>query len=112
MQGNIKHISSKNNVVQKISPENSLAPNQEYTRMDTMTIVVLALLQRNSIRPTVACSQLSFFLLLPTFQTVPLSAAWLFFGDYGNFFASGTFTWYHHCSQHWSGYGQPEAMVK
>ena len=28
------------------------------------------------------------------------------------FFASETFTWYHHCSQHWSGYGQPEDLVK
>ena len=28
------------------------------------------------------------------------------------FFASETFTWYHHCSQHSSGYGHPEAMVK
>ena len=34
------------------------------------------------------------------------------FGDYGHFFASETFTCYHYCSQHWSGYGQPEAMVK
>ena len=34
------------------------------------------------------------------------------FGDDGHFFASETFTWYHHCSQHCSGYGQPEAMVK
>ena len=34
------------------------------------------------------------------------------FGDYGQFFASETFTWYHHSSQERSGYGQPDATVK
>ena len=31
----------------------------------------------------------------------------LFLVTMATFFASETFTWYHHCSQHWSGYGQP-----
>ena len=51
------------------------------------------------------------FLLSPTFQTVDcvilLSEA--LFATQGSFFASKTFTWYHYCSQIWSGCGSPEA---
>ena len=41
----------------------------------------------NSIRPTIACFQLPFLLLFPTFQTgLFMSSIALFFGDYSHFF--------------------------
>ena len=57
------------------------------------------------------CYQLSFSIILhiSDCSLVRMNAP---FGDYGQFFASETFTWYHHCSQERSGYGQPDATVK
>ena len=40
-----------------------------------------------------------------------MSSIALFLVPIATFFASETFTCYHHCSQHWSGYGQPDTYT-
>ena len=51
-----------------------------------MIIVVPALSQRNSIRPTVVCSRLFFFLLFPLFQTVLFKCSIAFLVTLATFF--------------------------
>ena len=78
-----------------------------------ITIVVPALSQRNSIKPQLPVLSCPFSYYAEHFRLFFWWAALLFFDDYAHFFfASETLTWYHHCSQHWTGYGQPEAVVK
>ena len=71
---------------------------------------------RNRSRVALGCSKpfsAVIFSIIPHVSDSSFSEhACSFFGDYGHFFfASETFTWYHDCRQHWSGYGQPEAIV-